>query len=78
MKNEATDFRRKQWEIRFKKILKCLSSDITEWHDVAAGRGSLCNWMMEGARYFSVFPHLPSFIKGVYLQNVVLKFSGSE
>ena len=62
------------------QILKNLkmSSDITGCHDVAARRGSLCNWMMEGARYFTVFPHLPSFIKGVYLQNVVLKFSGSE
>ena len=23
MKNEATDFKQKQWEIKFKKILKC-------------------------------------------------------
>ena len=35
-----------------------MSSDVTEWHDVATGRGSLCNWMMEGARYFSEFSKL--------------------
>ena len=29
-----------------------MSSDVTEWHDVAAGRGNLCNWMMGGARLF--------------------------
>ena len=42
------------------QILKNLkmSSDVTQWHDVAAGRGSLCNWMMEGARSFSEFGNL--------------------
>ena len=37
-----------------------MSSDVTEWHDVAAGRGSLCDWMMEGARYFSTIGNLGS------------------
>ena len=68
-----------------------MSSDVTEWHDVAAGRGSLCNWIMEGASNFSEFDNLGEVLvtptpthallhqsKGVYLQNVVLKFSGSE
>ena len=32
--------------------------DVTEWHDVAAGRGSLCDWMMEGAAYFSEIGNL--------------------
>ena len=43
-----------------KKNLKNLtmSSDVTEWHDVAAGRGSLYNWIMEGASYFSEFDNL--------------------
>ena len=35
-----------------------MSSNVTEWHDVAAGRGSLCDWMMEGARYFSKIGNL--------------------
>ena len=35
-----------------------MSSDVTEWHDVATGRVSLCNWMMEEARYFSEFGNL--------------------
>ena len=35
-----------------------MSSDLTEWHDVATGTGSLYNWMMEGARYFSEFANL--------------------
>ena len=35
-----------------------VSSDVTEWHDVAAGRGSLCDWMMEEARYFSKIGNL--------------------
>ena len=35
-----------------------MSSDVTEWHDVAAGRGSLCNWIMEGASNFSEFDNL--------------------
>ena len=74
------------------QILKNLkmSSDVTQWHDVAAGRGSLCNWMMEGARIWGGVSYpptpthvTPSFIpfhlsKGNYLRNVVLKFSGSE
>ena len=30
-----------------------MSSDVTEWHGIAAERGSLCDWMMEGAMYFS-------------------------
>ena len=39
------------------QILKNLkmSSDVTQWHDVAVLRGSLCNLMMEGARSFSEF-----------------------
>ena len=48
MKNETTDFKRKQWKVKFQKNLK-MSLDVREWHDVAAGRGSLCSWMMEGA-----------------------------
>ena len=35
-----------------------MSSDITKWHDVAAGRGSLRNWMMGGDSYFSEFGNL--------------------
>ena len=30
-----------------------MSLNVTEWHYVAAGRGFLCNWMIEGATYFS-------------------------
>ena len=37
-----------------------MSSDVTEWHDVAAGRGSLCDWMMEGASYFLKIGNLGS------------------
>ena len=48
MKNETTDF---------KNNLK-MSLDATEWHDVAAGRGRLCNKMMEGASYFSELGNL--------------------
>ena len=35
-----------------------MSSDVTEWRDVAAGRGSLRNWMMEGARDVPEFGNL--------------------
>ena len=44
-----------QTETMGNQILKNfkMSLDSTEWHNVAAVRGSLCNWMMEGARYFS-------------------------
>ena len=35
-----------------------MSSDVTDWHEVAAGRGSVCNWMTQGARYFSEFRNL--------------------
>ena len=35
-----------------------MSLDITNWHEVAAGRRSVCNWMMEGTRYFSEFGYL--------------------
>ena len=35
-----------------------MSSDVTDWHEVAAGRGSVGNWIMEGARYFSEFGNL--------------------
>ena len=30
-----------------------MSSDVTEWHGITAERGSLCDWMMEEAMYFS-------------------------
>ena len=49
-----------QTEAMENQILKSfkMSSDSTEWHDVAAGRRSLCDWMMEGARYFSEISNL--------------------
>ena len=44
-----------QTETMGNQILKNvkMSSDVTEWHGIAAERGSLCDWMMEGAMYFS-------------------------
>ena len=27
-----------------------MSSNVTGWHDVAVGRGSVCNWRMQGDR----------------------------
>ena len=35
-----------------------MSLDITDWHEEAAGRGSVCNWMMKGTRYFREFGYL--------------------
>ena len=35
-----------------------MSLDVTDWHDMAAGRGSVCNWMMERTKYFSEFGNL--------------------
>ena len=78
-------------------------SNVTDCLDLTACRGSVCNWMIKGARNFSEFSNLgrcyllemggkifqtkmnvtlcptssfPHLSKGVYLQNVVLKFSG--
>ena len=77
---------------QIQKNLK-ISSDVTDWHDVAAGRESVCNWMREATRYLSEFDDLGRCVaspthpipttpvhlsKGAYLKNVVLKFSGSE
>ena len=42
---------------QIQKNLK-ISSDVTDWHDVAAGRESVCNWMMEATRYLSEFDDL--------------------
>ena len=35
-----------------------MSSDVTDWYDVAVGRRNVCNWMMEAATYFSEFGNL--------------------
>ena len=54
------------------QILKSLkmSSDVTDWHEVAAGRGSVCNWMMEGLDISQNSVILGRGLsKGVYLQN---------